>query len=152
MSYVALQSKIIDLLNSLSFNRSNDFSGIGIVFHKNLVKLPHTQLIDTDKCLKTVPIESDEIEATLSAVSKISSPYHDGFHFIDTNNWKISHLSQYISPPIPKDAELQFFASGARMMSAILASLISGIIFVGLVSSDGSIHLFHNGVDVYTGS
>jgi hypothetical protein len=91
---------------------------------------------------------SFDIASTLSSVSIMRSPYHDGFHFIDIEHWQISHLSQYISPPIPQGADKQLHGTGARLMSAMLASLLHGIVCVGLVSKEGKIYLFHSGIDI----
>ncbi|WP_369919851.1 hypothetical protein AB8E32_14740 [Marinomonas polaris] len=43
---------------------------------------------------------------------------------------------------------MRFHGTGARLMSAMLASILPGIVCVGLVAQEGKIHLFHNGIDI----
>jgi hypothetical protein len=143
------RNQVLGLLRTISFNRRNDFSGTGIIFYEDLVNLPHLQLSVVEDDSKITPIDSSDIATKLGSISTIHGPYHDGFHFIDIDDWQISHLSQYISPPIPQNAEKQFHGTGARLMSAMLASILPGIICVGLVSQEGSIHLFCSGNDIY---
>lgn len=61
---------------------------------------------------------------------------------------RLTHLSQFISPPIPQDAERNFHGTGARLIAAVLASLLPGIAYVGLVAQDGKIRLYCNGIDI----
>jgi hypothetical protein len=142
------KSQVMDLLGSISCNRCSNFSGTGIIFYRDLVNLPYLQLSAADEKPNLTQADSFDIASTLSSVSIMRSPYHDGFHFIDIEHWQISHLSQYISPPIPQGADKQLHGTGARLMSAMLASLLHGIVCVGLVSKEGKIYLFHSGIDI----
>ncbi len=89
-----------------------------------------------------------DLVAALVSISSMSHPLHDGFHFIDVTTWRLTHLSQFISPPIPQNAEQNFHGAGARLIAATLTSLLPGIAYVGLVSQDGKIHLYCNGIDI----
>tara|TARA_R110002167_G_scaffold254359_2_gene460579 strand:- start:28377 stop:28688 length:312 start_codon:yes stop_codon:yes gene_type:complete len=93
-------------------------------------------------------IGDNDIATALASISTMRGPYHDGFHFIDVSSWQITHISQFISPPIPRGAEQRFHGTGARLMAAMLASLLPGITCVGLVSRCGQVHLFYNGIDI----
>ncbi|CAN0588056.1 unnamed protein product [Ectocarpus sp. 12 AP-2014] len=141
-------NKAMGLLRSVANNRCSDFSGTGVVFYSNLAKLPHLQLATGCKQPNVTQLGDYDIASALASVSTICSPFHDGFHFIDIRSWQMTHLSQFISPPIPHDAEQRFHGTGARLMSAMLASLIPGITCAGLVSQGGQIHLFCGGVDI----
>ncbi|WP_263568697.1 hypothetical protein [Paucibacter sp. DJ2R-2] len=99
--------------------------------------------------MKTDPGQFAEVDLAeaLSRISVMSSPLHDGFHFVEAHSWRLTHLAQFISPPIPDDATQRFQGTGARLMAALLASLLPGIECVGLVSHSGEIHLFSRGID-----
>lgn len=135
------------VLRAIARLRGRDFSGIGLVFYEDLTYLPHLQLTDgyVDSDLRQL-VEVD-LAIALSSISVISSPLHDGFHFVDVRRWQLTHLSQFISPPIPSDATQRFHGNGARLMAALLTSLLSGIACVGLVTHGGEIHLFSHGND-----
>lgn len=135
------------VLRAIANLRGHDFSGVGLVFYEHLAHLPHLQL--TDNSVKADPgrFAGVELAAALSSISVMSSPLHDGFHFVDAGSWQLTHLSQFLSPPIPSDAAKRFHGTGARLMAALLTSLLPGIVCVGLVSHGSEIHLFSHGND-----
>lgn len=139
--------KAEQVIRAIAYLRNQDFSGVGIVFYEHLAHLPHLQL--TNSSLITDPSRFAEVDLAiaLSSISVMSSPLHDGFHFVDAHSWQLTHLSQFISPPIPSDAAQRFHGTGARLMAALLASLLPGIVGVGLVTQGGEIHMFSHGND-----
>ena len=140
-------AKAEQVLRAVAHDRGPDFSGVGIVFYERLALLPHLQLTNNSEEPDAVRFAGCSLEDALLSVSSIGSPLHDGFHFVDVASWTLTHLSQFISPPIPHDAAQHFHGTGARLMAALLASLQSGIACVGLVSQGGEVHLFTNGFD-----
>ena len=138
-------SRAEQVLRAVADLRSKDFAGVGVVFYECLDQLPHLQLINGS--IKADPglFADVDLASALSSLSAIGSPLHDGFHFVDASSWHLTHLSQFISPPIPHNAEQQLHGAGARFMAALLASLQPGIVCVGLVSMGGEVHLFSNG-------
>lgn len=145
----SLESQISDALIEICHNSNIEFTGLGIIFYKSLNNLPyltlHENKLSSDVCF------SDLIK-TLLKISEYSSPYHDGFHFIDVQTMEITHISQYISPPVELINDLNLEAiipCGAREMTAFLTSKINGILYVGLISSDKIIKIFKNGIDIY---
>ncbi len=135
------------VLRAIARLRDRDFSGVGLVFYERLAHLPHLQL--TDSSVKADPGRFAEVDLAIaiSSISVMDSPLHDGFHFVDAGSWQLTHLSQFISPPIPPDAAQRFHGTGARLMAALLTSLLPGIVCVGLVTHGGEIHLFSHGND-----
>lgn len=135
------------VLRAIARLRDRDFSGVGLVFYEHLAYLPHLQL--TDSSVKADPRRFAEVDLAiaLSSISVMGSPLHDGFHFVDVRKWQLTHLSQFISPPIPADAAQRFHGNGARLMAALLTSQLPGIACVGLVTQRGGIHLFSHGND-----
>lgn len=138
-------SRAEQVLRAVADLRSKDFAGVGVVFYECLDQLPHLQL--TNGSIKADPGLFADVDLTsaLSSLSAIGSPLHDGFHFVDARSWHLTHLSQFISPPIPHNAEQKLHGAGARFMAALLASLQPGIVCVGLVSMVGEVHLFSHG-------
>ena len=145
----SLENEITASLTEIRCNSSKEFTGLGIVFYKSLNNLPyltlHEKKLSSDLCF-SYPVK------TLLKISEYSSPYHDGFHFIDIKTMEITHISQYISPPVELINDLNLEAitpCGAREMTAFLTSKIDGILCVGLISSDKIIKIFKNGIDIY---
>jgi len=140
--------KALHLLRAIADHKSDDFSGVGVVFYDDIAALPHLQLTNETENPCSMLFSDWNLATTLAAISTMRSPLHDGFHFIETRSWRLSHISQFISPPIPIDAAQRFHGSGARLMAAVLASLLPGITCVGLISHSGETYLFHSGVDL----
>lgn len=148
LSYCSEINKALILLKSISKNPEIDFSGTGLIFYSNLSQLPFLQL-ENESIKPNAAIFFDcELSSAIRQISTRRDPLHDGFHFIDIETWKITHVSQFISPPIPHDASQIIRGTGSRLMSAYLASLIEGIKFVGIVSQAGKVHLFYRGADI----
>ncbi|OYU09869.1 MAG: hypothetical protein CFE38_20385 [Comamonadaceae bacterium PBBC1] len=145
---VKVISRAKQVLCAVADLRSKEFAGVGVVFYECLDHLPHLQL--TNGSVKADPGRFADIDlaSALSSLSAIGNPMHDGFHFVHARSWHLTHLSQFISPPIPHNAEQQLQGAGARLMAALLASLQPGIVCVGLVSMGGEVHLFSRGNDV----
>lgn len=137
------------LLEAIAGLRTPEFTGVGVVFYDDgLDGLPHLQLTSNGEAPDLQQLPGADLAQALATISMNSNPLHDGFHFVDVRSWTLTHLSQFISPPIPPAAAGRFHGTGARLMAAVLASLLPGIQSVGLVSSAGQTHLFSGGVDV----
>lgn len=141
-------NRAIRLLKTIAQLRPVNFSGIGVVFYEDLAQLPHLQLTNDEQEPDAAGLTGGDLASRLAGISVMSSPLHDGFHFVDARCWQLTHLAQFISPPIPPDAGHRFQGTGARLMAAVLTSLLPGISCVGLVAHNGEVHLFKGGVDV----
>lgn len=136
------------LLKAIAQQRPANFSGIGVVFYQDLAQLPHLQLTNDEQQLNAARQTEGDLASRLAGISVMSSPLHDGFHFVDARCWQLTHIAQFISPPIPCDAGQRFQGTGARLMAAVLTSLLPGISCVGLVAHNGEVHLFKGGIDI----
>lgn len=78
--------------------------------------------------------------------------WHDGFHLVNSEKMSLTHLSQYLSPSLPTNNEGLGAPrpTGARHMTALLASNLEGIDCVGLLTHGGEISIFERGVPVLT--
>ncbi|MGP5359396.1 hypothetical protein ACTXL1_01085 [Psychrobacter celer] len=132
-------------LKSLHKKNNKDFMGTGIVFYTDLSNLPFTNLNkNTDKAI----LENKNFIELICRLSLKQSPYHDGFHFFNTNLMTLTHISQYLAPVIETNNTSALDAirpCGAREMTAYLTSLTKGIVSVGLVSHVDGIKVYRNG-------
>ncbi len=122
-----------------------DFSGLGIVLYRRGHALPHAALREAAPPELEGALGADQIATALSALASVCSPWHDGFHFVDVFDVRLTHVAQYISPPIPPRMGLCSFMGGARHMSAALASRIDGVVMVGVLTSKGEISMYVEG-------
>lgn len=145
-SAIELGAKVRALLSEISAQRTESFTGAGIVFYSCLDELPHMQMAcDGHAHIVLGDADSKRMATMLCEIADASSVWHDGFHFVHVDAWRITHTSQYLSPPIHRDDEKPIVGSGARYVAALLTSRVKGIVYVGLVSRDGSVQVFRNG-------
>lgn len=124
----------------------SDFSGLGVVFYRSLHALPHTPLTLPREEAPSLPVDgAAEVALSLARAGSKSSSHHDGFHFVHLVSLRLTHLSQYVSPPIPQRLASVPVGGGARHMTAILASQVEGITSVGLLTQRGQIALYEGG-------
>lgn len=127
--------------------RSEDFSGLGIVFYNSLSALPSLPLDVAGGEIVDLPICGlSAISDVLAQIAKKSSPWHDGFHFVQADSVCLTHLCQFVAPPLPDSGEALPPASGARHMTALLASRVSGIVMVGLLTQERVVSIYESGV------
>jgi hypothetical protein len=81
----------------------------------------------------------------LARTARLSSPWHDGFHFVHTGSPSLTHLCQFIAPPLPNPAAPPPRASGARHMTALLASKVVGIAAIGLLTHERAASIYEAG-------
>jgi hypothetical protein len=133
----------ITLLQRIADQLPSDFSGLGIVFYENLEKLPFISLEVLSRDQIHLPVRGIEaIASTLASVSSSSSGWHDGFHFVDTSKQQLTHLAQFLSPPLPEPKTSAPKASGARHMTAMLAARINGIAGIGILTQSSELVFF----------
>jgi len=145
----SLEHFIQNSLIEISQNAGNDFSGLGIIYYKDLSHLPYIGLHGTNLPFDLIP---QNLSTTLLKVSKNSSIYHDGFHFVNINTLHITHISQFVSPSLESVKNMsinQVIPCGAREMTAFLTSNIEGVFCVGLISANKTIKIFKDSSTIY---
>jgi hypothetical protein len=137
----------LTLLKLIKSLRKEQFTGLGIVFYNELKFLPIAALGSTATPRPHLPVSQiDTIARTLIDLSDLQSPWHDGFHLINGNSQALTHISQFLAPPL--DYLLYDNSprpSGARLMSAMLSSMVIGIDCVGVLNTPGEIIIYKNG-------
>jgi hypothetical protein len=143
-----ISASAYQLLKIVSDKSSHTFSGLGVVFYRELDLLPRLSLGNSETPLPNLPIEGIEpIADALATISDYKNPWHDGFHLIDVEFWTLTHVSQFLSPTLPADEREIGLPrpAGARNMTALLVSKIKSIECVGLLTHSKEICVFQNG-------
>lgn len=136
----------LQLLRRAAPRLANDFVGLGIVFYDSLAALPHLQLEVCGNERFELPIEGLEpICDVLARTARRSSLWHDGFHFVHAGSASLTHLCQFIAPPLPDPSAGPPRASGARHMTALLASNVVGIAAIGLLTHERAASIYEAG-------
>jgi hypothetical protein len=142
----------IELLRRVARHADDDFAGVGFVVYSNLSRLPHLALrIPPDQVCALPLVGVDKICEFIAHAARSSSPLHDGFHLIELSTCALTHACHFIAPAIPSDQAIIQSVSGARHMSALLASRIVGIDVAALVGRDGVGVIFEGGSKVFEG-
>ena len=136
----------LHLLRHAAPTLPSDFAGLGIVFYDSLKALPHLQLEVVGDERFNLPIRGAELICdVLARTARLSSPWHDGFHFVHAGSESLTHLCQFIAPPLPKSSNAAPQASGARHMTALLASQVDGIVAIGLLTQEHTASIYEAG-------
>lgn len=132
----------VSLLKGVAREQPSDFAGLGVVFYDHLEALPFIALDVAPRHRIQTPVEGLWVVAkTLSRVSSRSSGCHDGFHLVESQHQRLTHVAQFLSPPLPR-SEQPPRESGARHMTALLTSSLEGIDGVGVLSQRGELTLY----------
>lgn len=140
--------EIFDLLGQVQSHATHAFSGLGLIFYSSLADLPIVALGNQSLYPRALPVADRLTLASLLAeISTFSSPWHDGFHLIDANSFALTHISQFLSPPVEllRQSSSQGFPVGARHMAALAGSKIASVSYTALLSNKGVPAVFHRG-------
>jgi hypothetical protein len=135
----------LELLVNLSETEDKNFSGAGFVLYDNpqILKNYHCNLVNDNKSLPFLKLGTDELLLFLTKIANYRHPYHDGFHFINSDG-VLTHVAQFFSPPVNKLIP-NIQGQGARTFCSQCGSKIAGVVLMGSVSSNRNIYLFENG-------
>lgn len=121
-----------------------EFSGVGVVVYENIENIPIFPLRKN-----ILSFNDDDIVKTLVKISTLKGKYHDGFHLI-SHDWRLTHISQYFSPPIVKSAKVDYGKPfGGRYIAALFGSSLPDVLFTGIASSEFGIAIFKEGEEVF---
>lgn len=142
------------LLMKLAADRPADFVGIGIIAYSAIEGLPVVSLGSVSNAQLDLPVSGeDNVSIALSSLATRRSARHDGFHLIEANSGNLTHIAQFVSPPLgaalanPQAA----WPHGARQMTALLISTLPQVEIAGVVSADGDVQLYENGTPTIAG-
>lgn len=130
-----------DTLYSCVKAREADFSGLGVLVYSSFKNLPVVGM--REKYSEIGAYSSSEL---LARVSTTRSKYHDGFHLL-SHDCKLTHLSQYFSPPIVRSIQLPNTNDfGGRYVAALFGSTINEVEFSAIVNTNIDLSIFRNGM------
>lgn len=138
----------LKLLTATHSCRSADFSGVGVVLYTPPLDLPAVPLGGWASPRPELPVIGEAaISEALARLSAQGSAWHDGFHFIDSSTHALTHVSQFLAPSLEdviKNAPGEL-PTGARQLSALLASRSRCVLCVGLLTADQYITIYQEG-------
>lgn len=138
--------RALQLLRNTAPRLASDFAGLGIVLYDSLAALPHLQLdVGGDERFDLPVLGLEQICEVFARTARQSSAWHDGFHFVCAGTTTLTHLCQFIAPPLPGEGDGAPLASGARHMTALLASKVPGIAAVGLLTHQRAASIYEAG-------
>lgn len=139
-----LDTRLASLLRAARVGAGANFTGLGVVFYKDLVRLPHLSL-EAPAWIAVVPVGDAAVTMELSRLSTVHSPWHDGFHFVRVSDMCLTHVAQFVSPPLNPVGSFVPSERGARHMAAALVSMLEGIVCVGVVPAHGEVAVYRSG-------
>lgn len=137
-------TRLASLLRAARVGAGAHFTGLGVVFYEDLVRLPHMSL-DAPAWIAVVPVGDAAVTTELSRISTVHSPWHDGFHFVRVSDMRLTHVAQFVSPPLDLVGSFVPSERGARHMAAALVSMVEGIVCVGVVPAHGEVSVYRSG-------
>ncbi len=137
------------ILQNIWQQKTETFSGLGIIFYKKLDTLPIFSLRNSYNGFMLPTYGWSNIEQTLKNISEKSSIYHDGFHLI-ASDISLTHVSQYFSPPIIKHLidQNNSYLYGCRYRAAQFGSCLNGVIATAVVTDAYKCVLFVDGLEI----
>lgn len=142
------RARFFDLLMKVAVNRPADFVGLGVIAYSTTEGLPVFPLGRAVHAQADLPVHGEEqVMNALSSIATRNNPQHDGFHLINGENGDLTHLAQFVSPPLDKAcAHLrENLPNGARQMTALLISLMHQVLFAAVVTADGNVQMYIKG-------
>lgn len=136
------------LLKSTYAHRAQDFVGVGIVLYEPPLDLRAVPLGGWSSVRPQLPVlGAKPISEALQMLSRQSSIWHDGFHFVDSSKPALTHVSQFLAPDLTlvsrtMPAELP---TGARQLTALLISSHRCVGCVALLTTDDQLTIYRKG-------
>jgi hypothetical protein len=126
---------LTSVLGEVTLNRTERFTGLGLVVYAPPIDLPVTPLVPPEL---SVPLPCKDRAASVELLCRLSdvrSALHDGFHLIDGSTMSITHVCHFFAPPIPETlpSSIPDYAVGARFMAALLGSLLPSVVMTAVL-------------------
>jgi hypothetical protein len=147
----ALESRVSSLLSEIHRAAGQDFTGLGLVFYRPPMRLPAYPLGDPSMFRPRLPLTGDFPTAqVLAGISSGGSPWHDGFHLIDSSTFTLTHVCQFLSPPLAllDPPERDQLPVGARWRAAAAISKMPEVALSALIGRQGIPAIFSQGRQV----
>lgn len=139
-----ITKEVYRLLKKIAEAAGNDFSGVGIIVYDEDVfdENRHCDLRPDVHC-PHLHVADEQMVTYLLGISAYGHALHDGFHMVNKEGY-LTHVAQYFVPPIVKELSPNQ-EHGVRLYSSMCGSMIEGVLFIGMISSNNQVFLFVNG-------
>ena len=140
--------EVLELLQEVSARRSSAFGGLGLIFYVAPLSLPVLGLGPRASFPHSLPVFGRvAIGELLAEISDLGCSWHDGFHLVDAERQALTHVAQFVSPPLSQSVldEGTGTPMGARQMTALLTSRLESVVCVALLSGSEDILIYKNG-------
>lgn len=123
------------------------FAGLGLLLYRSPVELALAPLAPSSHSSALPTRSMDEAIDLLRRLADLNNPLHDGFHLVDAGRLVITHVCQFVSPPIPSKLPIALpdFPIGARHMTAILASYVPSVVLTAVLTDRNQATLIERG-------
>lgn len=142
-----IENWVARIFSDLSKEKSPDFSGLGLLFYRPGF-LPPTASLAPDVSSLDLPTKNFRQSAELlHQICRPVSPFHDGFHLVNADSLAITHVCQFLSPPVPDQSHpiANSQPIGARFMAAYLCSMLPSVAAAATLSKHTGGTLFIRG-------
>lgn len=132
------------LLRKITEKTTEYFSGIGLVVYdsKRFDADSHCDLRPEINCPEYKIIDEKAVDY-LAEISEYTHKLHDGFHMVNEDG-VLKYVAQYFVPPVVKSLRPNQ-EHGVRLYSSMCGSLLEGVLFIGVISSDRTIFIIKEG-------
>jgi hypothetical protein len=123
------------------------FTGLGLIAYRPPLRIA-TMALAPDRYWHPLPRAGLAATARfLCGLSDLGNPLHDGFHLVDADSLRVTHLSHLVVPTVPayRPPELPDRPVGARLMTALLMSRQPAVRFALTMTATGAATLFDDG-------
>lgn len=137
-----------DLLRAIHAHRTDDFVGLGIVLYKPPLDFDAVPLGGWLSARPPLPVVgAKEISEALGELSRRSSIWHDGFHFIESTTPALTHVSQFLAPDLSqiRQSKPSELPTGARQLTAMLISRLPCVGCVALLTTNDQLTIYREG-------
>lgn len=145
--------RVLDLMSEIvSLRDRKNFSGLGVIFYQPPLSLPVVSLGGAHEFSHKLPVSGDKhMSQLLAEIASLKSPWHDGFHLVNSDLFAITHVSHFFSPPVDLvDPKFTAIAPiGARQMAAVLGSMLASVDYVALLNARAQLSVFQDGKLTY---
>lgn len=130
-------------LDNIGAQATSRLAGVGVIVHDGSHGLPVYPL----RQVSPPPFKAPLSEYLLQLCDE-SSPFHDGFHILDSK-FRVTAVAQYFSPPIVPETRVdRSRLFGGRYLAALFGSMLPGVLATGVFSCGYGTVVFRQGSEV----
>lgn len=137
--------RVLEFVSAVKRAVGSQFTGVGLIFYSPPLELPIVALRGEEPAPVKLPLKGRAVVEALADMSTFASLWHDGFHLLEAETLTLTHLAQFVSPPIAAFRGKLPQRGGARHMTAALSSLVNGVDSAAVLTADGRASIYRGG-------